>query len=277
MDSSVLQCIWFVTIIELRLVSIYLHLIANALGMFSPAITIVVFAVISRARGRSLDTETAFTTIAILGMITHPANMVMTIVPRAVASFAGFERIQTFLLRPSVSDQRSLIPSKKVLSSSSKVMTTWSTNIHPAIQIQQLRLGNEQVILQNIDIEVDQGSIAILSGPTGSGKSTLLRAVLGEFPLSEGSIGVSTQRIAYCSQKPWLPSGSIREVIQNSTHLNTDDWYNKVIDVCCLNHDIDSLSDGDKSQIGSSGLNLSGGQRQRVVGCVLPLFLDGAC
>jgi ATP-binding cassette subfamily C (CFTR/MRP) protein 1 len=67
--------------------------VANALGIFSPAITLVIFAAISGARGRSLDTETAFTTMAILSMVTHPANMVITIVPRAVAAYAGLERI----------------------------------------------------------------------------------------------------------------------------------------------------------------------------------------
>jgi hypothetical protein len=48
---------------------------ANALGIFSPAITLAIYAVITGIKGSSLDTETAFTTIAILGMTTHPANM----------------------------------------------------------------------------------------------------------------------------------------------------------------------------------------------------------
>ena len=61
-------------------------LIANALGIFSPAITLIIFAVVSGARGRNLDTGTAFTTMAIL-------SMVMTVIPRAVAAFSGFERI----------------------------------------------------------------------------------------------------------------------------------------------------------------------------------------
>lgn len=86
---------------------------ANALGMFAPVITIVLAA---KGEGlglggsgdgkKGLDTETAFTAVAILGMVTHPANMVMTIVPRIVAAFASFERVQAFLTDESRSDER---------------------------------------------------------------------------------------------------------------------------------------------------------------------------
>lgn len=50
--------------------------IANALGIFTPAITLVIFAIMSYFRGETLDAEAAFTTVAILTMVTHPANMV---------------------------------------------------------------------------------------------------------------------------------------------------------------------------------------------------------
>lgn len=108
--------------------------------------------------------------------------------------------------------------------------------------------------------------MVIISGPTGSGKSTLLRAMLGEISPSDGFVQVSNQRIAYCAQKPWLPSGTIREAIQTSTDPADEEWYYKTIDMCCLTHDLESLIDGEHTQIGSNGMNLSGGQRQRVVG-----------
>ncbi|KAG6367948.1 hypothetical protein INS49_002148 [Diaporthe citri] len=49
-------------------------------------------------RGDVMGAETAFTTVALLLMITHPANMIMTFVPRAVIAYSGFERIQSYLL-----------------------------------------------------------------------------------------------------------------------------------------------------------------------------------
>lgn len=181
----------------------------------------------------------------------------MTIVPRAVASFAGFDRIQTFLLRPSLSEQRTRL-------SLTMGRGTATDTIIPAIQIQHLTLGKKYAILKDIDIEISHG-LTIVSGPTGSGKSTLLRAILGEITPSGGSVNLSTQRIAYCAQKPWLPSGSIRETIQGCSAHFDEEWYQKVIDMCCLTHDLKSHPAGDETQIGSRGLNLSGGQRQRVV------------
>jgi ATP-binding cassette subfamily C (CFTR/MRP) protein 1 len=239
--------------------------VANALGIFTPAITLVIFAVIAGARGRNLNTETAFTTVAILTMVTHPANMVMTIVPRIVSSFAGFDRIQTFLLHPHLNDHRGSLPKTMSNNLSSDPVSGQLTKSSAVILIQQLAIGEKQLILRNVDIEVAPGSIFIVSGPVGSGKSTLLRAILGEAVPAHGSIKLSTRRIAYCAQKPWLPSGTIKEAIHGPTDRVDDKWYHEVINLCCLTHDLKPLPDGDETQIGSRGLNLSGGQRQRVV------------
>ncbi|EDN95157.1 hypothetical protein SS1G_11032 [Sclerotinia sclerotiorum 1980 UF-70] len=202
---------------------------SNALGIFSPAITLAMFALISQAHGVNLDTETAFTTMAILSMVTHPANMVMTIVPRVVAAFAGL-----------------------------------------AIQIHKLKIDHKQMILDDINIQMHSNSFNIVSGPTGSGKTTLLRTIIGEVVPVGGSIALTTRKIAYCAQRPWLPSGSIKEAIYGANDIygpamqDHETWYNTITETCCLAHDFDSLPQGDQTEIGSRGLNLSGGQRQRV-------------
>lgn len=80
--------------------------------------------------------------MAILSMVTHPANMVMTIVPRAVASLAGFDRIQAFLLRPSLYDYRG-----KLLNTSNSDDYSWDpatshlTEPNPAILVHQLQIS----------------------------------------------------------------------------------------------------------------------------------------
>jgi len=43
-------------------------------------------------------------------------------------------------------------------------------------------------VLDNINIEIEQGSITSLVGPSGCGKSTLLRAIVGTHPAREGRI-----------------------------------------------------------------------------------------
>ena len=222
----------------------------------------------SLARGDRLDTETAFTTIAILSMITHPANMVMTIVPRGVAAFAAFERIQAFLVRLSPKVDPEILPTAEV---SFHVEPNRRRLSKTAVLFCQVTIGHRQALLNDVNIEVAAGSLTIISGPTGVGKSTLLRAVLGEVLPFSGSISVSERRIAYCAQKTWLPNGTVKQAIHGASYQGStsdhdgDIWYREVIEMCCLSHDFDSLRDGEKTQIGSRGLNLSGGQRQRVV------------
>jgi ABC-type multidrug transport system fused ATPase/permease subunit len=204
-------------------------------------------------------------------MVTHPANMVMTIIPRVLVAFAGFDRIQAFLLQESLSDCRGILP-KATLNKFSWDPTSGHL-IHPipVINMHELSIGHKKTILKSINIEIAAGSLAIVSGPTGSGKSTLLRAILGEVIPIQGSIGLSTRQIAYCSQKSWLPTGTIKETIYGATDIYStsqqdhERWYHEVLEICCLTHDFDYLPDGDQTQIGSMGLNLSGGQRQRVV------------
>jgi ABC-type multidrug transport system fused ATPase/permease subunit len=219
--------------------------------------SLILFALAAARRGLLLDAETAFTTMTILSMVTHPANMIMTIVPRAVAALAGFEKIQAYLLRSHLLDERAVLP---------KAWDRSGDEMELAIRARDVALGSPRLILDGVNLEVHQGSLVIVSGPVGAGKSTLLRALLGEIHPARGSIQLASKRIAYSAQSPWLPGGNIKQAICGvDDDQGNAQWYQRVIDACCLRHDLDMLPDGDQTQIGSRGLSLSGGQRQRVV------------
>lgn len=122
-----------------------------------------------------------------------------------------------------------------------------------------------QPILQDINFKVEAGSFQIISSRVGSGKTTLAQVFLGEISLSAGSMAVSTRRIAWCSQIPWLPSLSIKEVICGDSDFDSS-WYKTVMYACALEQDLNRLPHRDETLIGSRGVKLSGGQQQRVVG-----------
>ncbi|KAJ3575139.1 hypothetical protein NPX13_g4135 [Xylaria arbuscula] len=240
----------------LRLVMLYYGITANALGIFSPAITLVLFAAISEASGRTLRTETAFYYHGYLEYDYTPCKYGDDYGTANHCRFlrAYRETLMGSSTRPLVRD-----PSSDHLG-----------KLGPAIQIQDVAIGSKGFPLKNINIELAAESFTILSGPTGSGKSSLLRSLIGEVRPAQGSIRLSSHLIGYCAQRPWLSNGTIRQAIRGLA--NTDDsispwsqkWYDKVIETCCLTQDLASLYDGDLTQIGSRGLNLSGGQRQRV-------------
>ncbi|KAK2041784.1 P-loop containing nucleoside triphosphate hydrolase protein [Colletotrichum somersetense] len=229
---------------------------ANALGIFSPIITFVLFVFVASLRGSALDTETAFTTTALLGLVTHPANMIMSIVPQAVGSLAAFERIQDYLLQPPRRDQR--IPLKKTEESLDTTLA--------ALRIENVTIqppSSVSPILTNINFTIIRGSVVICSGSVGSGKTALLKSLMGELSFASGSISVSSKHIGYCEQSPWLPSCTIKQAVCGFSP-EEQSWYKEVIRLCCLDEDLSALPKGDDTMIGSRGLNLSGGQRQRV-------------
>ncbi|KAH7034680.1 ABC transporter-like protein [Microdochium trichocladiopsis] len=258
MQSSMVQYIEKSRLHELKMASkvrwlmVAYNASANALGMFAPVVTIVLYAVLTRRHGNQrLDTEVAFTAVAILGMVTHPANMVMTIVPRIVASFASFERIQEFLTQECRVDKRE----------------PTDDDFENAVSITNLSIGNPEAILSHLNLDVQRGTFVAVMGSTGSGKSLLAKAIAGETDAGpDCSIRLSTVGVAYCSQNAWLPNRSVKGVITQygSQMINGEDWYRKVLRACCLEDDLAMLSAGDLTKVGPRGMNLSGGQRQRV-------------
>lgn len=220
-------------------------MVANALGMFTPALTLTLFALLGNG---SLDPETAFTAMAVLSMVTHPANMVLTLVPRGVGGMAGFGRIQGFLVRSTSTTnhtQRQLVGDAV------------------AVEIKGATLGGG--VLRGVDLMVRKGEVVVVTGAVGSGKSLLVRGVLGEVGVEEGTVGVRG-RVGYCAQRVWLPGGTVREVVMGMRAGDgEEEWYARVVEACRLKRDLDALPGGDGTQVGSGGMNLSGGQRARVV------------
>ncbi|KIH90038.1 hypothetical protein SPBR_00030 [Sporothrix brasiliensis 5110] len=240
-----------------RWVNVLYNSSANALGLFSPVLTVALYAILASAHGKEFDTRTAFTTTAILSMITHPINMVMTILPRIAASMSSFERIQTYLLRPSVDDKRVSTEHEDISRTSDAVAFTDVT-----IPDQQ----NSKPILQSVNFSIAKGSLTIVTGPVGAGKTLLMHSILGETIFSKGTVAVSSLKMAFCSQTAWLPNRTIRECIlglDGGVHVDQT-RYDKVLEACCLLEDFGALPDGDQTVVGTGGQNLSGGQRQRV-------------
>jgi len=122
----------------------------------------------------------------------------------------------------------------------------------------------KEPLLRGINIRIARTKLTMIVGPVGSGKSTLLKGMLGELPLSEGTVELSSLRVAFCDQTPWHMNGTIRESIVGASQFD-EKWYKSVIRACALEEDLSQAANGDHSKIGSKGITLSGGQSQRIV------------
>ncbi|KAI8822919.1 P-loop containing nucleoside triphosphate hydrolase protein [Fimicolochytrium jonesii] len=131
---------------------------------------------------------------------------------------------------------------------------------------QTLEEAAEQVrpILNNIDLTVRKGQVIGVCGPVGAGKSSLLNALLGEMYSSpETKLGLRSRRLAYCSQNPWILTGTIKENILFGRPFE-ETWFWEVIRACAMERDVSRFANGIDTVIGERGVTLSGGQRARL-------------
>jgi len=83
-----------------------------------------------------------------------------------------------------------------------------------ALKDVDLLLPGGRPLVQGVDLTFRRGDNALISGPTGSGKSTLFRAIAGIWPFGRGEISMPAPgRVLFLPQKPYLPIGTLREVV----------------------------------------------------------------
>lgn len=94
-------------------------------------------------------------------------------------------------------------------------------SIEPARAGQQLVLKDIVVnrpeqgpLMQAANWQLAPGDALLIQGPSGCGKSTLLRTLAGLWPFAHGEVHYPAEGpVLFLSQKPYLPLGTLREVI----------------------------------------------------------------
>ncbi|MBY0345682.1 MAG: ABC transporter ATP-binding protein/permease [Neisseriaceae bacterium] len=85
---------------------------------------------------------------------------------------------------------------------------TYGSNL--SIENLTLNKPDGEMLINQINATVSEGTSLLIRGPSGSGKTTLLRAIAGLWPYATGEITVPAGKILFLSQKPYLPLGSLR-------------------------------------------------------------------
>jgi ABC-type multidrug transport system fused ATPase/permease subunit len=162
-------------------------------------------------------------------------------------------------------------------------------NFIPKISLRALSMsypGSATKVLQDIDLEIEPGSLVAFVGPSGSGKTSLIDVLLGVIPFDQGSIRISgltpsdvikkwPGAIAYVPQEVSITSGTLRENIALGfpIELATNELLDDIIKTSLLEDLICSLPDGLDSQLGERGARVSGGEKQRI-GIARALFTN---
>lgn len=134
-----------------------------------------------------------------------------------------------------------------------------------AISVDGMRVSyGDQVVLEDINLEIEEGEFAGVIGPNGSGKTTLIKAILGLLEPDTGSVSIFGQQpetarhsrdIGYVPQdypRERAFPATVEELLRSAGYTDGD------VDGIMESLDIGPLMDWKFSE-------LSGGQQQRVM------------
>ncbi len=119
--------------------------------------------------------------------------------------------------------------------------------------------------LNNINLTVKEGEFICIIGEVGSGKSSLIQAILNNMIILQNKDTkiIVNGKISYVGQEAWIQNNTVQNNILFYQPYNVEK-YQKILNLCELNQDLNSLAGGDLTEIGEKGVNLSGGQKARI-------------
>ncbi|XP_042293272.1 ATP-binding cassette sub-family C member 6 isoform X2 [Sceloporus undulatus] len=214
-------------------------------------ISFIMFTVYTLAdKGNILNAQKAFVSLALINILNTAHSFLPFSINSVVQAKVSINRLAAFLsledLDQTKAESGSLDGTKDCIAIRNGTFT-WGRESPPC--------------LKRINLTVAQGSLCVVIGPVGAGKSSLLSALLGELQKTEGSLTMKGT-VAFVPQESWIQNASVEDNIIFGEKVDRK-WYNRVVEACALQLDLDSFLAGSQTEIGEKGINLSGGQKQR--------------
>ena len=164
--------------------------------------------------------------------------------------------------------------------SNSQPLQVDHVSFNPDIIIENISFSykkSDKKVLENVNLEIKNGEIVAIVGPSGAGKTTLVDIILGVISPDNGVVRISGLQplqaiekwpgsIAYVPQDVMVSNCSIRENVGLGYSNNEigDDLVEQALHVAHLYEHVKSLPEGLETNVGDRGTKLSGGQRQRL-------------
>ena len=167
---------------------------------------------------------------------------------------AVLERLTTF--------SEAMAREKHAASTKTGFVTSHENAPHITLDHLSVDLPNGMRLLDDVTLEIQRGETIILSGPSGSGKTTLFRVLAGLWPFGSGRLTLPTNaRVLFLPQKPYLPVGSLREVLcyPQAAAAIDEATCAEALQACALRHLSMRLDEN-----ANWSMLLSGGEQQRL-------------
>ena len=136
--------------------------------------------------------------------------------------------------------------------------------------------GYIEKVLEDINIEINQGETLGIIGRIGSGKTTLMNLLLKLYDVKDGKIFIDgkdinkiqnevlRENICYITQENFLFSATIKENINLFKKGFEDDHIRESLKQAMIYDDVIEMPNEIDTIIGERGIDLSGGQKQRI-------------
>ncbi|KAJ4254441.1 hypothetical protein NW762_010039 [Fusarium torreyae] len=210
-----------------------------------------------------LNVNTLFTSLSYILLFTSPVISLFQNLPGIFAALACTARVQKFIAADPRNDFRS--HGSHPVSEKDHPSPDNADSAAFSVENGSFGWGGEKLTLSQINASFPAHQLTIVVGEVASGKTTFCKALLGEIPVSSGSINtfIPSHRIGYCEQTPFLYNATFQENIVGHCAFDQKK-YDEIVDATMLTPDVALLPLGHDTKIGSNGIMLSGGQKQRV-------------
>ncbi|KAJ4385223.1 hypothetical protein N0V93_010284 [Gnomoniopsis smithogilvyi] len=169
--------------------------------LLSPVFTFMVFMLQAQHSGSQLDTVSAFTSLALLNLMTQPLVWLFQAVPRLMASLGCLRRVQSYLHAPQkalrnlhvtgpVGDKNS--SSGKSINEDKAPNLVVNILAPKAFTVQngQFAWNSTKPVMVGVNLDAPANQLTMIIGPVGSEKSILAKALIGELPHSSGTVSL---------------------------------------------------------------------------------------
>ena len=134
----------------------------------------------------------------------------------------------------------------------------------------------QELVINDLSLEIEQGTTVALVGPSGGGKTTLCHLIPRFYDITSGKITIDgkditlmtreslRKNIGMVAQDVFLFTGTIRDNIAYGNLEATEEEIIEAAKRANIHEFIMAMEDGYDTYIGERGVRLSGGQKQRV-------------
>ncbi len=149
-------------------------------------------------------------------------------------------------------------------------------DVEGIVEIKDVNFGYEEnkIILKDMSLKAEKGSLTAIVGPTGAGKTTIINLLMRFYDIQEGTIMVDGNEIksltrkslrgsyAMVLQDTWLFSGTVYDNIAYGNENVTKEDVENAAKAAMIHDFIMSLPEGYNTILSENATNISKGQKQ---------------